>query len=172
MLWRLSGRALLRSVIAFCLCCSAHEVSLVDKRGEVFANGSFSSCSSGWWWVYTLTYYTPFAFCRFSVWLGKGKVGSVGTLDPLLIAIVGSCLCFKNWSQCPGLGFLFGCSRDVFPGWLLPQICFHHLVKLFSCKLPFLSPCLYPMRPMMTIPVWSLWLSVFYLKELLQPWLS
>ena len=123
---------------ALCLCLplspwdAAHEDSLVDQLGIDSGNGSclLVQAFQGLWQIVPHTALVS-TLRNFSL-ICHMKVGRLGKLDPILIAIgcfmVGP-ICVKIWSHCLGSGFIIELSSQGYCC-LSNKIGCHHMVKL------------------------------------------
>ena len=123
---------------ALCLCLplspwdAAHEDSLVDQLGIDSGNGSclLVQAFQGLWQI--VPHSALVSILRNFSLICHMKVGRLGKLDPILIAIgcfmVGP-ICVKIWSHCLGSGFIIELSSQGYCC-LSNKIGCHHMVKL------------------------------------------
>ena len=123
---------------ALCLCLplspwdAAHEDSLVDRLGIDSGNGSclLVQAFQGLWQI--VPHSALVSILRNFSLICHMKVGRLGKLDPILIAIgcfmVGP-ICVKIWSHCLGSGFIIELSSQGYCC-LSNKIGCHHMVKL------------------------------------------
>lgn len=124
------------TVLCLCLPLSpwdaAHEDSLVDQLGIDSGNGSclLVQAFQGLWQI--VPHSALVSILRNFSLICHMKVGRLGKLDPILIAIgcfmVGP-ICVKIWSHCLGSGFIIELSSQGYCC-LSNKIGCHHMVKL------------------------------------------